>query len=159
MNGVVSFKKNFFVVLFFSFKILLVVSQFVSKTRRKVAVEIIAAIYWVPIWETLYSEHFHTCNLYLGAALSVSVFSSSRHCFLYIAWGFSKYERETRRKVNLKSQRGQPQWRSSLAPPAAQGVILETRDRAPRRALCMEPASPSACVSASLSLCMSLMNK
>ena len=45
MNGVVSFKKNFFVVLFFSFKILLVVSQFVSKTRRKVAVEIIAAIY------------------------------------------------------------------------------------------------------------------
>ena len=35
--------------------------------------------------------------------------------------------------------------------PSAQGVILETRDRIPRRAPCMEPASPSACVSASLS--------
>ena len=31
-----------------------------------------------------------------------------------------------------------------LAPPAARGVILETRDRVPRRAPCMEPASPSA---------------
>ena len=39
----------------------------------------------------------------------------------------------------------------------AQGVILETWDRVPRRAPCMEPASPSACVSASLflSLCLS----
>ena len=41
--------------------------------------------------------------------------------------------------------------------PWAQGVILETRDRVPRRAPGMEPASPSACVSVSLS--MSLMNK
>ena len=47
---------------------------------------------------------------------------------------------------------GQPRWRSGLAPPAAQGVILETRDRVPHRAPCMEPASPSAYVSASLSL-------
>ena len=39
--------------------------------------------------------------------------------------------------------------------PSAQGVILETLDRVPRQALCMEPASPSACVSASLSLCVS----
>ena len=38
--------------------------------------------------------------------------------------------------------------------PAAQGVILETRDRVPRQAPCMEPASPSACVSASLSVSM-----
>ena len=45
---------------------------------------------------------------------------------------------------------GQPQWRSGLAPPAAGGVILNTRDRVPHRASCMEPASPSACVSASL---------
>ena len=35
--------------------------------------------------------------------------------------------------------------------PLAQGVTLETRDPVPRRAPCMEPASPSACVSASLS--------
>ena len=56
---------------------------------------------------------------------------------------------------------GQPGWLSGLAPPSAQGVILETRDRVPRRAPCMEPASPSACVSASLSLSLSLslMNK
>ena len=33
--------------------------------------------------------------------------------------------------------------------PLAQGVILESRDRVPRRAPGMEPASHSACVSAS----------
>ena len=54
-----------------------------------------------------------------------------------------------------KDELGQPRWLSGLAPPSAQGVILETRDRVPRRAPCMEPASPSACVSASLSLCVS----
>ena len=53
--------------------------------------------------------------------------------------------------------KGQPQWRSGLAPPAAWGVILGSRDQVLHRAPCMEPASPSACVSASL--CMSLMNK
>ena len=42
--------------------------------------------------------------------------------------------------------------RSGLAPPAAQRVILETLDRVPCQALCMMPASSSACVSASLSL-------
>ena len=36
--------------------------------------------------------------------------------------------------------------------PSAQGMVLESRDRVPHRAPCMEPASPSACVSASLSL-------
>ena len=50
----------------------------------------------------------------------------------------------------LKKELGQPQWRSSLAPPAAWGVILETLDRIPHQALCMMPASPSACVSASM---------
>ena len=35
--------------------------------------------------------------------------------------------------------------------PLAQDVILESRDRVPRQASCMEPASPSACVSTSLS--------
>ena len=38
---------------------------------------------------------------------------------------------------------------SGLAPPAAQGVILESRDRVPRQAPRTEPASPSACVSVS----------
>ena len=51
---------------------------------------------------------------------------------------------------------GQPRWCSGLALPAAQGVILETRDRVPRQAPCVELASPSACVSASLSLSLSL---
>ena len=43
--------------------------------------------------------------------------------------------------------------------PLAQGLILESRDRVPRRAPCMEPASPSpsACVSAPLSL--AIINK
>ena len=39
--------------------------------------------------------------------------------------------------------------------PLAQGAILESRDQVPHRAPGMEPASPSACVSASLSLCVS----
>ena len=51
---------------------------------------------------------------------------------------------------------GQSRWRSGLALPAAQGVILETRDRVLHRAPCMEPDSPSACVSASFSLSLSL---
>ena len=41
--------------------------------------------------------------------------------------------------------------------PSAQGVILETQDPVPHRARCMEPASPSAWVSASLSV--SIKNK
>ena len=39
--------------------------------------------------------------------------------------------------------------------PSSQGMLLETQDRVPHRAPCVEPASPSASVSASLSL----MNK
>ena len=38
--------------------------------------------------------------------------------------------------------------------PLAQDVILESWDRVPRWAPCIEPASPSACVSASLSFCV-----
>ena len=41
--------------------------------------------------------------------------------------------------------------------PLARGVILGSRDRVPRPAPCMEPASPSACFC--LSLSVSLMNK
>ena len=55
------------------------------------------------------------------------------------------------------SNSGKPGWLSGLALPSAQGMILASWDRVPRRARCMEPTSPSACVSASLSL--SLMNK
>ena len=39
--------------------------------------------------------------------------------------------------------------------PLAQGMILEFRDQVPHQAPCMEPASPSACVSAPLSLSLS----
>ena len=69
--------------------------------------------------------------------------------FLYPGW-----------KVELSFKsglRGQPRWLRGLAPPSAQGTILETRDWVPRRAPCMEPASPSAYVSASLSLWVSAL--
>ena len=54
---------------------------------------------------------------------------------------------------------GIPGWLSGLVPPSARGLILETWDRVPRQAPCMEPASPSACVSASLSLSVTIINK
>ena len=54
---------------------------------------------------------------------------------------------------------GQPGWLSGLVLPSAQALILETWDQVPRLAPCTEPASPSACVSASLSLCFSRINK
>ena len=56
----------------------------------------------------------------------------------------------------LKSERG-PQGLRGGCLPSAQGVTLGSRDRVPHRGPCMEPASPSACVSASLSV--SLMSK
>ena len=57
--------------------------------------------------------------------------------------------------IMRKPQIGQPGGLSGLAPPSAQGVILETQDPVPRQAACMEPASPFACVSAPLSLPLS----
>ena len=39
--------------------------------------------------------------------------------------------------------------------PSAQGVILETPDQVPCQGPSMGPSSPSACVSASLALCVS----
>ena len=51
--------------------------------------------------------------------------------------------------VALKGIAGQPGWLSGLAPPSVQTLILETWDRVPRRASCMELASPSSCVSVS----------
>ena len=63
---------------------------------------------------------------------------------------------EDRKQINTNRQ-GQPGWPSGLAPPSAQAVILETQDRVPCQAPCVEPTSPSACVPASLflSLCLS----
>ena len=82
-----------------------------------------------------------------NSCLNVSVCRDSTGTTLLLSsWGLDK-----------TPQSGQPQWLSGLAPPSAQGVILETQDQVPRRAPCVEPASPSACVSASLSV--SLMNK
>ena len=56
---------------------------------------------------------------------------------------------------------GQLGWLSGLVQPSAQGLTLETGDPVPRRASCVESASPSAYVSASLSLYVSheLINK
>ena len=65
------------------------------------------------------------------------------------------YKLQTENKNIVLGQLG---WLSGLVPPSAQGVILETQDRVPRWAPCMGPASPSACVSASL-LSVSLMNE
>ena len=47
---------------------------------------------------------------------------------------------------------GIPGWLSGLAPVFGPGRGQEFQDRVPHRAPCLEPASPSACVSASLSL-------
>ena len=52
----------------------------------------------------------------------------------------------------LVIQAWEPGWLSGLALPLAQDVVLETRDQVPHRAPCMEPAAPSACVSASLTV-------
>ena len=61
---------------------------------------------------------------------------------------------------NSKPGPGTPGWLRGWAHlPWAQGVILESRDPVPYPVPCMGPASPSACVSASLSFSMSLMNK
>ena len=57
--------------------------------------------------------------------------------------------------IYIKFKSGQPGWLSGLAPPSAQGMIPETWDQVQGGAPCMEPASPSACVSASLFLCVS----
>ena len=56
---------------------------------------------------------------------------------------------------------GSPRWLSGLVLPSAQGVILETWDQVPHQSPCMEPASPSVCVSPSLSLsvCLPWINK
>ena len=56
--------------------------------------------------------------------------------------------------ICLRKITGQTGGLGGLTPPSAQGLILETQALSPASAPCMEPASPSACVSASLSLSM-----
>ena len=60
---------------------------------------------------------------------------------------------------HFKNPLRQPWWTSGLALHLAQGVILEAQDRVPGQAPHIEPASPSACLCLSLSLCVFLMNK
>ena len=57
-------------------------------------------------------------------------------------------------EADRNADSGQPGWLSGLAPPSAQGVILETWDRVPRPAPCMELASPSACVCLCVCVCV-----
>ena len=54
-----------------------------------------------------------------------------------------------------KHHQGTPGWLRSWASASAQGMILWFQDRVPHRAPCRESASPSAYVSASLSVCVS----
>ena len=58
--------------------------------------------------------------------------------------------------VNQKSEQGLGSLGGSMVQrlPLAQGVILESQDQVLHQAPGMEPASPSACVFASLSLCV-----
>ena len=69
-------------------------------------------------------------------------------------WELILQRRQMERTRIRGSLGGSAVWRL----PLAQGVILESRDRVPRRAPGMEPASPSSCVSASLSIYMSIIN-
>ena len=58
---------------------------------------------------------------------------------------------------NIKRESQRDAWVAQWLSALAQGVIPDSRVQVPHRAPCMELASPSACVSASL--CVSLMNK
>ena len=92
-------------------------------------------------------------------------------CFCVLTWSslcacvlVSSYEHTSQTKIRsslmtslaLITPLGQPMWLSSLVPPSVQGLILETQDPVPHQAPCMEPASRSACVSASLPASLSL---
>ena len=61
------------------------------------------------------------------------------------------------KKQNKCSLKGPPGGSVVERLPSAQGVTLGSRDQVPHRAPWMEPVSPSACVSVSLSV--SLMNR
>ena len=55
---------------------------------------------------------------------------------------------QTTSEPTVEAHVGTPGWLVVGHLPSAQGVILESQDLVPHRAPCMEPASPSACVSA-----------
>ena len=78
-----------------------------------------------------------------------------KHRHTHCKYTNTTYQYILRKRTHRGSLCGSAIWRL----PSAQGVDLESRDWVPLRALCMEPASPSACVSASLSVCLSWMNK
>ena len=71
--------------------------------------------------------------------------------FFVLSYFRYMFEMFYKKKLTLGSPSGSAVW----CLPSAQGLILETWDWVPRQAPCVEPASPFACVSASLSL----MNK
>ena len=56
-------------------------------------------------------------------------------------------------KISIKYLKGAARVAQRFSAAFGPGVILESQDQVPRRAPCMEPASPFARVSASLSLC------
>ena len=54
------------------------------------------------------------------------------------AWRVVDTEKHIILWANLRmKQIGQPEWLSGLAPPSAQGLILESQDRVPRWPPCM----------------------
>ena len=69
-------------------------------------------------------------------------------------------EGEVELEAHLNSLLGIPGWRSGLAPAFGLGCDPGDRGSNPTSgSRCMEPASPSACVSASLSLYVTIINK
>ena len=67
---------------------------------------------------------------------------------------------QERDKNNLKMKTGIPGWRSGLAPAFGPGHDPGDPGSNPTSgSRCMEPASPSACVSASLYLSVTIINK
>ena len=125
------------------------------------------------IKDSPHPSQFLVCSLHCVRRFSflVFVFSCSSSCF-YLTLFLLKvhltqyFPCEATIWPQCKSVfPGQPGWLSGLVLPLGQGVILETWDqdlgwrpgmetwdRVPHRAPCKEPATPSACVSASLSV-------
>ena len=86
-------------------------------------------------------------QIQVGPSPETKFLSSTTHFLSLFCWFFKIMHLEI------------PGWLSGLAPPSAHGVILESWGWVPHQAPCMEPASPSACVSASLCVCLSWINK
>ena len=108
---------------------------------------------WLKFWESL-------CLLYLDLCFSPQIWEFFSYYFwkyifclpfsLFSFWYPSNMLlclKDPLSSVSLFL--GHPRWLSCLALPSAQVMILETRDRVPCRAPCMEPASPSASLSLS----------